>query len=69
MIALLGACMFNSIDRQVFPALLSAIIPQYGLTLPQAGFVSTVFTVMVALPALIAAALMSLLDMRKMRAA
>ena len=29
--------------------LLSAIIPQYGLTLPQAGFVSTIFTVMVAL--------------------
>lgn len=36
-------------DRQVFPALLSAIIPQYGLTLPQTGFVSTVFTVMVVL--------------------
>jgi MFS family permease len=40
--------MFNSMDRQVFPALLSAIIPRYGLTLPQAGFVSAVFTVMVA---------------------
>jgi MFS family permease len=50
MVALLGVSyMFNSMDRQVFPALLSAIIPQYGLTLPQAGFVSTVFTVMVAL--------------------
>lgn len=49
-VALLGVSyMFNSMDRQVFPALLSAIIPQYGLTLPQAGFVSTVFTVMVAL--------------------
>ena len=48
-VALLGiSYMFNSMDRQVFPALLSAIIPQYGLTLPQAGFVSTVFTVMVA---------------------
>lgn len=49
-ITLLGiSYMFNSMDRQVFPALLSAIIPQYGLTLPQAGFVSTVFTVMVAI--------------------
>jgi DHA1 family inner membrane transport protein len=49
-VALLGVSyMFNSMDRQVFPALLSAIIPQYGLTLPQAGFVSTVFTVMVAI--------------------
>jgi MFS transporter, DHA1 family, inner membrane transport protein len=49
-VALLGiSYMFNSMDRQVFPALLSAIIPQYGLTLPQAGFVSTVFTVMVAI--------------------
>jgi hypothetical protein len=26
--------MFNSMDRQVFPALLSAISPHYGLTLP-----------------------------------
>ena len=42
-VALLGVSyMFNSMDRQVFPALLSAIIPQYGLTLLQAGFVSTV---------------------------
>jgi hypothetical protein len=41
-VALLGiSYMFNSMDRQVFPALLSAIIPQDGLTLPQAGFVST----------------------------
>jgi MFS transporter, DHA1 family, inner membrane transport protein len=40
---------FYSMDRQVFPALLSAIIAQYGLTLPQAGFVSAVFTVMVAI--------------------
>jgi MFS transporter, DHA1 family, inner membrane transport protein len=49
-VALLGiSYMFNSMDRQVFPALLSAIIPRYGLTLPQAGFVSAVFTVMVAI--------------------
>jgi MFS transporter, DHA1 family, inner membrane transport protein len=49
-VALLGiSYMFNSMDRQVFPALLSAIIPQDGLTLPQAGFVSTAFTVMVAI--------------------
>jgi MFS transporter, DHA1 family, inner membrane transport protein len=49
-VALLGiSYMFNSMDRQVFPAVLSAIIPQYGLTLPQAGFVSTVFTLMVAI--------------------
>lgn len=31
-VALLGiSYMFNAMDRQVFPALLSAIIPQYGL--------------------------------------
>src|SRR6201987_1111060 len=49
-VALLGiSYMFNSMDRQVFPALLSAGIPQYGLTLPQARFVSTVFPVMVAI--------------------
>lgn len=49
-VALLGVShMFNSMDRQVFPTLLSAMISQYGLTLPQAGFVSTVFTIMVAL--------------------
>ncbi len=50
MVALLGiSYMFNSMDRQVFPALLSAIISRYGLSLPQAGFVSAVFTVMVAI--------------------
>jgi sugar phosphate permease len=49
-IGLLGiSYMFNSMDRQVFPALLSAIIPHYGLTLPQAGLVSTIFTVTVAI--------------------
>lgn len=49
-VALLGiSYMFNSMDRQVFPALLSAIIPRYGLTLPEAGFVSAAFTVMVAI--------------------
>jgi DHA1 family inner membrane transport protein len=49
-VVLLGiSYMFNSMDRQVFPALLSAIIPRFGLTLPEAGFVSTVFTVMVAI--------------------
>jgi MFS transporter, DHA1 family, inner membrane transport protein len=41
--------MFNSMDRRVFPALLSVIIPQYELTLPEAGFVSTAFTVTVAI--------------------
>jgi MFS transporter, DHA1 family, inner membrane transport protein len=49
-VVLLGiSYLFNSMDRQVFPALLSAIAPRYGLTLPQAGFVSAVFTVMVAI--------------------
>ena len=49
-IVLLGiSYMFNSMDRQVFPALLTVIIPHYGLTLPQAGLVSTIFTVTVAI--------------------
>ncbi len=41
--------MFNAMDRQVFPALLGSIRTDYGLTLPEAGFVSTVFTVNVAI--------------------
>jgi predicted MFS family arabinose efflux permease len=41
--------MFNAMDRQVFPALLGSIRSDYGLTLPEAGFVSTVFTVNVAI--------------------
>lgn len=40
---------FNALDRHVFPALLVGIRTTYGLTLAQAGFVSTVFTVNVAL--------------------
>ena len=48
-VALLGVSyMFNAMDRQVFPALLRKH-PDYGLTLPEAGFVSTVFTVNVAI--------------------
>ena len=41
--------MFNSMDRQVFPALLGAIRVTYGLTLAQSGFASTAFTVNVAI--------------------
>lgn len=41
--------MFNAGDRQVFPALLVAIRKEYGLSLPQAGFVSTIFTFNVAI--------------------
>ena len=49
-VVLLGiSYMFNAMDRQVFPALLSAISPHYGLTLPQAGLVSAIFTVTVAI--------------------
>src|SRR6201984_917856 len=50
LVLLLGVSyMFNAIDRQVFPALLGSIRADYGLTLPEAGFVSTVFTVNVAI--------------------
>lgn len=41
--------MFNSMDRQVFPALLGGIRTTYGLTLAQSGFASTVFTINVAI--------------------
>src|SRR5260370_34930225 len=45
--------MFNAMDRQVFPALLGSIRSDYGLTLPEAGFVSPLFTVNLAIfPAL-----------------
>lgn len=47
--ALLGVSyMFNAFDRQAFPALLGGIRSTYGLTLAQAGFVSTVFTINIA---------------------
>lgn len=50
LVILLGVSyMFNAMDRQVFPALLGSIRSEYGLTLPEAGFVSTVFTVNVAI--------------------
>jgi DHA1 family inner membrane transport protein len=50
LVLLLGVSyMFNAMDRQVFPALLGSIRSDYGLTLPEAGFVSTVFTVNVAI--------------------
>jgi len=50
LVLLLGVSyMFNAMDRQVFPALLASIRADYGLTLPQGGFVSTVFTVNVAI--------------------
>jgi DHA1 family inner membrane transport protein len=50
LVLLLGVSyMFNAMDRQVFPALLGSIRSAYGLTLPEAGFVSTVFTVNVAI--------------------
>ena len=50
LVLLLGVSyMFNAMDRQVFPALLVSIRADYGLTLPQGGFVSTVFTVNVVI--------------------
>ena len=50
LVVLLGVSyMFNAMDRQVFPALLGSIRADYSLTLPEAGFVSTVFTVNVAI--------------------
>jgi MFS transporter, DHA1 family, inner membrane transport protein len=50
LVLLLGVSyMFNAMDRQVFPALLGSIRAEFGLTLPEAGFVSTVFTVNVAI--------------------
>lgn len=49
-LGLLGVSyMFNAMDRQVFPALLGGIRTTYGFTLAQAGFVSTVFTINVAI--------------------
>jgi DHA1 family inner membrane transport protein len=50
LVLLLGVSyMFNAMDRQVFPALLASISADYGLTLPQGGFVSTVFTINVVI--------------------
>jgi MFS transporter, DHA1 family, inner membrane transport protein len=41
--------MFNAMDRQVFPALLARIRSDYGLSLAQGGFASTIFTANVVL--------------------
>jgi MFS transporter, DHA1 family, inner membrane transport protein len=50
LVLLLGVSyMFNAMDRQVFPALLASIRADYGLSLAQGGFVSTVFTVNVVI--------------------
>jgi MFS transporter, DHA1 family, inner membrane transport protein len=50
LVLLLGVSyMFNSMDRQVFPALLTSVRADYGLTLSQGGFVSTVFTINVVI--------------------
>jgi len=56
--------MFNAMDRQVFPALLASIRPQYGLSLAQGGFVSTAFTITVALFAALSGWFMARFDRR-----
>lgn len=49
-LVLLGVSyVFNSMDRQAFPALLSRINDEYQLTLAQGGFLSTVFAINIAL--------------------
>ena len=49
-ILLLLGCsyMFNGMDRMVFPALMEPIRAEYGLSLPQGGFINTSFAVMIA---------------------
>lgn len=49
-LALLGiSYIFNSMDRQAFPALLGQINQDYQLTLAQGGFFSTIFAINIAL--------------------
>src|SRR5215510_11877790 len=49
---LLGSYVVNAMDRQLFPLILPEVRREYGFDLPQAGLMSTVFTIGMALAGL-----------------
>jgi MFS family permease len=56
---LLGAYVINAMDRQLFPLILPEVRREYGFDLPQAGLMSTVFTLGMAIAGLPTGYLMS----------
>src|SRR5262245_52491234 len=56
---LLGSYVVNAMDRQLFPLILPEVRREYGFDLPQAGLMSTVFTIGMALAGLPTGYLMS----------
>ena len=56
---LLGSYVINAMDRQLFPLILPEVRREYGFDLPQAGLMSTVFTIGMALAGLPTGYLMS----------
>jgi MFS family permease len=58
-VILLGSYVVNAMDRQLFPLILPEVRREYGFDLPQAGLMSTVFTIGMALAGLPTGYLMS----------
>src|SRR5262245_11384605 len=56
---LLGSYVINAMDRQLFPLLLPEVRREYGFSLPEAGLMSTVFTIGMAIAGLPTGYLMS----------
>jgi MFS family permease len=56
---LLGSYVINAMDRQLFPLILPEVRREYGFNLPEAGLMSTVFTIGMALAGLPTGYLMS----------
>ena len=56
---LLGTYVINAMDRQLFPLILPEVRREYGFALPEAGLMSTVFTLGMALAGLPTGYLMS----------
>ena len=56
---LLGSYVINAMDRQLFPLILPEVRREYGFALPEAGLMSTVFTLGMALAGLPTGYLMS----------
>jgi MFS transporter, DHA1 family, inner membrane transport protein len=56
---LLGSYVINAMDRQLFPLILPEVRREFGFNLPEAGLMSTVFTIGMALAGLPTGYLMS----------
>src|SRR5258708_37917556 len=57
--AILGSYSINAMDRTLFPLILPEVGREYGFSLPEAGLMSTVFTIGMALAGLPTGYLMS----------